>query len=111
MIIPSPLVPRLDSAASFRCTLLASLLGELSRKRLRGRRGGLCQLEKDKSGRSPHYFLPLKFCLTLSHPHITRKEIPMEQIPDDPIIAAMLRTGWPPWMLTAGADDDGLDQD
>ena len=35
----------------------------------------------------------------------------MEQIPDDPIIAAMLRTGWPPWMLTAGADDDGLDQD
>lgn len=45
------------------------------------------------------------------HPHITRKEIPMEQIPDDPIIAAMLRTGWPPWMLTAGADDDGLDQD
>ena len=78
-------------------------------------------MEKDKSGRSPHYFLPLKFCLTLftnaytrihpSHPHITRKEIPMEQIPDDQIIAAMLRTGWPPWMLTAGADDDGLDQD
>ncbi len=35
----------------------------------------------------------------------------MEQIPDDPIIAAMRRTGWPPWMLTAGADDDGMDQD
>lgn len=67
------------------------------------------------------FFLPLRFCLTLftnaytrippHTPHITRKEIPMEQIPDDPIIAAMLRTGWPPWMLTAGADDDGLDQD
>ena len=42
---------------------------------------------------------------------MTRKENPMEQIPDDPIIAAMLRTGWPPWMLTAGADDDGMDQD
>ena len=59
----------------------------------------------------PPYFYPLKFCLTLLPPHITRKENPMEQIPDDPIIAAMLRTGWPPWMLTAGADDDGLDQD
>ena len=35
----------------------------------------------------------------------------MEQNPDDPIIASMLRTGWPPWMLTAGADDDGMDQD
>lgn len=67
--------------------------------------------KKTSQGEAPIIFYPLKFCLTLSHPHITRKEIPMEQIPDDPIIAAMLRTGWPPWMLTAGADDDGLDQD
>lgn len=36
----------------------------------------------------------------------------MEQIPDDPIIASMLRTGWPPWMLApGGGDDDGMDQD
>lgn len=35
----------------------------------------------------------------------------MEQIPDDPIIAAMLRTGFPPWMLRPGDDDDGMDQD
>ena len=59
----------------------------------------------------PIIFYLLKFCLTLLPPHITRKENPMEQIPDDPIIASMLRTGWPPWMLTAGADDDGMDQD
>ena len=72
---------------------------------------GWCQWGKDNSGRAVHLFYPLKFCLTLLPPHITRKENPMEQIPDDPIIAAMLRTGWPPWMLTAGADDDGLDQD
>lgn len=67
--------------------------------------------EKTIQGEQSIFFTPLKFCLTLSHPYITRKEIPMEQIPDDPIIAAMLRTGWPPWMLTAGADGDGLDQD
>ena len=58
----------------------------------------------------PLFFAP-QVLFNLITPHITRKEIPMEQIPDDPIIAAMLRTGWPPWMLTAGADDDGLDQD
>lgn len=58
----------------------------------------------------PIIFTP-QVLFNLITPHITRKEIPMEQIPDDPIIAAMLRTGWPPWMLTAGADDDGLDQD
>ena len=63
------------------------------------------------NGTLKYLFYPLKFCLTLLPPHITRKENPMEQIPDDPIIAAMLRTGWPPWMLTAGADDDGMDQD
>lgn len=56
-------------------------------------------------------FLPPQVLFNLITPHITRKENPMEQIPDDPIIAAMLRTGWPPWMLTAGADDDGMDQD
>lgn len=71
-------------------------------------RGKICEAQM------PHprlIFYPLKFCLTLLPPHITRKENPMEQIPDDPIIASMLRTGWPPWMLTAGADDDGMDQD
>ena len=56
-------------------------------------------------------FLPPQVLFNLIAPHITRKENPMEQIPDDPIIASMLRTGWPPWMLTAGADDDGMDQD
>lgn len=61
-------------------------------------------------GEAPNLFAP-QVLFNLITPHITRKEIPMEQIPDDPIIAAMLRTGWPPWMLTAGADDDGLDQD
>ena len=67
--------------------------------------------KKTSQGAAPIIFYPLKFCLTLLPPHITRKENPMEQIPDDPIIASMLRTGWPPWMLTAGADDDGMDQD
>lgn len=67
--------------------------------------------KKTIQGEQSIFFAPLKFCLTLLPPHITRKENPMEQIPDDPIIAAMLRTGWPPWMLTAGADDDGMDQD
>lgn len=71
-------------------------------------RGKICEAQMPCP---PPYFYPLKFCLTLLPTHITRKENPMEQIPDDPIIAAMLRTGWPPWMLTAGADDDGMDQD
>ena len=27
-------------------------------------------------------------------------------IPDDPIIRCMERTGWPPWMQNGGHDDD-----
>lgn len=32
--------------------------------------------------------------------------IDMEQIPDDPIVRAIERTGYPPW-LQEDADDDG----
>ena len=67
--------------------------------------------EKTIQGEQSIFLPPQVLFNLITHPHITRKEIPMEQIPDDPIIAAMLRTGWPPWMLTAGAGDDGLDQD
>lgn len=38
----------------------------------------------------------------------------MIQIPDDPIIASMLRTGYPPWMLGdrwEDDEDDWLDYD
>lgn len=30
----------------------------------------------------------------------------MERIPDDPIIAAYLRTGFPPWMQDEPEDDE-----
>lgn len=30
----------------------------------------------------------------------------MRDIPDDPIIACMERTGYPPWMLRYGDDED-----
>lgn len=30
----------------------------------------------------------------------------MINIPDDPIIRCMERTGWPPWMQNGGYDDD-----
>lgn len=32
----------------------------------------------------------------------------MEVLPDDPIIASILRTGYPPWMQKGGGED-GLD--
>lgn len=34
----------------------------------------------------------------------------MFQIPDDPIISCMERTGYPPWML-GGSDDDEEEYD
>lgn len=30
----------------------------------------------------------------------------MEQIPDDPIIACMMRTGYPPWMQGETSEDE-----
>ena len=37
----------------------------------------------------------------------------MEQLPDDPIIACMMRTGYPPWFqyFEEGDDNDATDEE
>ena len=64
---------------------------------------------KGKAQIQPFSF-PHKVLFNLTQPPHTKGDT-MEQIPDDPIVACMLRTGWPPWMLRPGDDDDGMDQD
>jgi hypothetical protein len=35
----------------------------------------------------------------------------MENLPDDPIVSSMLRTGYPPWIDTGWEDDEEWEDD
>lgn len=35
----------------------------------------------------------------------------MKLIPDDPIVACMMRTGYPPWMQDGGYEDEEQEED